>query len=494
MALVKVGNAEYVDIICRSLLIFEGNFRGGPNGQVELRYKVPTMTTTTASPDPVKVMQVLDSRVDLLMKIISQLDETVVSDLFIRIINRWLIGRELTDDPFTTLVDLKVIEKLSQEQKSKLLKNSGEIVQVVSSIVVQYAEKLRKSTRPKKFSLVITKGGVSDDEDDDEEDGDGDNEIVGVCLSLISGLFVEAVVEVENKAMLVALIPHIDYIAENTQQFQAQARNCIDLLKSLDTDDSTISENAERSNFKRAVELLQDPLVPIRANGLHLLRQLILSKDSQLPSQQVIINLLLNQLKDEDSFIYLNCIKALEAVADVYGAAVIVPQLLDSYKKSTNDLDERLRNGEVIERIIQRLDKTMLNDTTDQIVITLLDIVTNRNSNKQDDRMRMSAMSLLGVVSELNYLGTVRHIGDCLNSVIGILTFETKTAILCRSAIVLIASIIKGVRSLNDIAVDQNQVRTLMTRLRHVEQTNDDPLVRYHATECLDLVRIKLVQ
>jgi hypothetical protein len=108
--------------------------------------------------------------------------------------------------------------------------------------------------------------------------------------------------------------------------------------------------------------------------------------------------------------------------------------------------------------------------------------------------MRMSAMSLLASVSKLNPLALGPYLADVVDVAIGVLTFETSSdndsTIMRRSAVFLLASLAEGLPSLDEFP--SGAVRTVMTRLRAVYETDSDPLARSQAGSALSIVQSRL--
>lgn len=134
---------------------------------------------------------------------------------------------------------------------------------------------------------------------------------------------------------------------------------------------------ASRSTYQEALKLLQDPLLPVRAQGLALLRSLISTRSAFLSTDPAllpaVLDIMVQALEDEDSFLYLNAIQGLSSMADVYGKQ-IVARLVEVYmggqgdksrrevglgEKGRRELDKRLRMGEALVQVVQRAGETL---------------------------------------------------------------------------------------------------------------------------------------
>lgn len=123
--------------------------------------------------------------------------------------------------------------------------------------------------------------------------------------------------------------------------------------------------------YQRALKLLQDPILPVRAHGLLLLRQLVSSQStSSLHTSRIdpalvpaILSIFVQAIQDDDSYMFLNAVQGLAAMVDIFGKDVlkslvnIYAQGLDGIAASNitqNDVNTRLRVGEALGQVIRR--------------------------------------------------------------------------------------------------------------------------------------------
>ncbi len=119
--------------------------------------------------------------------------------------------------------------------------------------------------------------------------------------------------------------------------------------------------------YQRALKLLQDPILPVRAHGLLLLRELLNStyaKDQVtktfLPS---ILSIFLQSVQDEDSYIFLNAVQGLAMLVDKFGREILQGLVRDytgqleglaAGNMEQHDIDVRTRIGEALGLVIKR--------------------------------------------------------------------------------------------------------------------------------------------
>lgn len=130
-------------------------------------------------------------------------------------------------------------------------------------------------------------------------------------------------------------------------------------------------EEDMHATYQKALKLLQDPILPVRAHGLLLLRQLVTPKRSSSTSvpqldpalMPSILSIFLQSIQDDDSYIFLNAVQGLSAMVeangkDVLGSLVkIYSTGLDGLAASVltkHDVDTRIRVGEALGQVIRR--------------------------------------------------------------------------------------------------------------------------------------------
>lgn len=119
--------------------------------------------------------------------------------------------------------------------------------------------------------------------------------------------------------------------------------------------------------YQRALKLLQDPMLPVRAHGLLLLREILSSSRSEdqttsalVPS---ILSIFLQSVQDDDSYIFLNGVQGLAVLADKFGKEIIQGLVRDytgnlkglgAMNATNHDVEVRTRIGEALSAVIKR--------------------------------------------------------------------------------------------------------------------------------------------
>ncbi len=133
-------------------------------------------------------------------------------------------------------------------------------------------------------------------------------------------------------------------------------------------------EDRIRSTYQRALKLLQDPLLPVRAHGLLLLRELVGVRAGIAPHEAVrglepaIRDVFLQAVQDDDSYMFLNAVQGLAALANSFGTDVLRAlvrvyadglQGVGAGALTGQDIDVRLRIGEALGQVIRRCGETL---------------------------------------------------------------------------------------------------------------------------------------
>lgn len=139
--------------------------------------------------------------------------------------------------------------------------------------------------------------------------------------------------------------------------------------------ESGVSDGDSKAVYQKALTLLQDPLLPVRAHGLLLLRQLTSSKtpSTEDPTKLVaaldpalvpsVLSIFLQSVQDEDSYIFLNAVQGLAAMVEGFGKEVLRGLIADYIKGldgvgagalDQGEVDVKVRIGEALGQVVRR--------------------------------------------------------------------------------------------------------------------------------------------
>ena len=217
-------------------------------------------------------------------------------------------------------------------------------------------------------------------------------------------------------------------------------------------------EEGPQEIYQKALKLLQDPILPVRAHGLLLLRQLVSSRPrASTPATDpalvpAIMSIFMQSIQDDDSYIFLNAVQGLSAMVDAFGKDVL-GNLLETYISnlsassvgtlSKQEVDAKVRVGEALGQVIrrcgdalgiygtfERVDRSMADDriesTADVIVPRLILVFC---SSYAPTVLRTSAVSLLTQCVKTSMVSVLGYINDLAASMIDFLQVKMAPAV-----------------------------------------------------------------
>ncbi|ODV58078.1 Rtp1p ASCRUDRAFT_39993 [Ascoidea rubescens DSM 1968] len=541
------SNINSLDLISKNLFtILNDNwsFGNGDNGLVCIKFNESVDEISNQYTNE-KLIGLLDMLVETFIDLLKKLDnDDLIQKQFSLLLKRWLpmnidhfhsnlnstknekteklvIDGENENDfinPFTVLIDLKLLEEISNKFKDKLLifkndkssQNALEILDIIKKILEINVKKMDKSKqgnniKSSSISHIIDNNNQNTESDDNEEDSDDEDESLETSesLNLVLELLSAILYETDPKEFSADFMQMLKSMKSLLKKLSLQNHAAKSLLATIIEMTNVENNKAQKgiSNkklteeqqdikiFSKAISNLTDPLVPIRAQSFYLIRKLII-KESPVISLEYVLNLHLIHLKDEETFIFLNVIKGLDSLIE-FNKDGTLPKLMNIYKDDASNLDYRLKIGEVILRAIKRLGEVLKPELLNLLSSTLLENkIKSIEQFKSDNRLRMSSMSILGQICQINPYGIQSSLADAFDCVIGILEMETKNeemeAIMRRSAIVLVSDLISGPGGL--IGVPKGYGKKVLKVLKYIKDTDGDLLVRDQAEDTIALI------
>ncbi len=155
------------------------------------------------------------------------------------------------------------------------------------------------------------------------------------------------------------------------RQAETEGSTAANSIQVTGDDIAELARQRTQETYQEALHLLQDPLLPVRAHGLSLLRHLVARQSAAVEAENIldpalapaILDIFLQSAQEEDSYIFLNAVQGLGLMAEnsKSGRGVFLG-LLRSYTGNTDDtgdlnraeLNLRLRIGEAISEVLRR--------------------------------------------------------------------------------------------------------------------------------------------
>ncbi|KAI9787119.1 MAG: hypothetical protein M1839_003354 [Geoglossum umbratile] len=535
-------------------ILFDGRIAGnnragwvygpGSEGGIELRQRPERVAQTSSM---IEQVDEIDSRVREFVLLLSSgvVDDRSTSEVFLTISRRLLqqshnpnsspqrpaiTGGSSLRDPLQALIGTKIVQGLLEISKEKLAEKPTGMFELIKQVLEEFVErsKTRRQQREELNKPSLTglgnivqlptsiNGATTEATARDES-----IDIVSTGLSLLVAILTsfDSNISKKDEGILASIENSLEFLSStpNVDIPIALSKTAVNLLSLLSIHSSVllstspVSSNLpnplveDKKTYSLALSYLGEALVPVRVQGLHLLETLIQNR-SPLLDIQATSTLLLSLLQDEDEFIYLNVIKTLTTLADRHGNAV-TKTLVERYVDRGEDLglDQRLKLGEALLRIVQRTGTALVEGTAQVLGEGMIDVAGRRgrrlremeerqrlmrreearnreaeqawggevpqigenpeepndkeaevfakivmgweSKDEEDTRIRTSALSIYGAAVETNAAGLGSQlISTAIDLAISILTMENQEerAILRRAAAMLILSVLKA--------------------------------------------------
>ncbi|KAL0941160.1 protein required for cell [Colletotrichum truncatum] len=335
-----------------------------------------------------------------------------ISSFFLELLGGWFQSTNIAKKPN---ILFRSEEKEPRNEITKLLE-----ITVLQRMLEQIPEKLiSRVTQVLELACQIL---------DPESLEDQPDEIVSVALSLLNLVITASSFKKSN------LKPEVSQILESSldklgksgrPDVSPTAKNLALLLQYRDAIDPeeedafvpTDRQVEDRKTYKLALEYITqaDNPPPVRSEGLNLISRLVASNSSILDIQSTLV-LLSSLLQDSEDFINLRVMKLFAQLANKHPKAAtqeILEHYLDAKETSTNDV--RLRFGEALLQVIQRLGETFTGDAAKRVSETLLSIAGRRGYRPKTEAKQAREKRLQDVKkkqAEDAWGGDVPDLGD----------------------------------------------------------------------------------
>ncbi|KAG0308280.1 transmembrane and coiled-coil domains-containing protein 7 [Dissophora globulifera] len=309
----------------------------------------------------------LELDVDIFLDFLGDLDAAgregeVLGDLYMYLLDEYQAKKshDANDvSPRRMLTILQLILSMTQKLGPSIMSKVTQIIQLANNIL---DHRLSADT------------DLPDGNDEDAEEAE--IEILGLVLTLLSAILTENEhLSQQDRHLLSLTLLHLKQLSDHPLiEIRRVAHDLQTLIPSRLTDNSTSGETntaqktemeVEMEKYASALAALQDSLLPVRAHGLHILREMILAKsivfmrstrDSGAERElDHALDIFVQHVQEPDSFIYLNAVKGLAALTDAHGPEIL-KKLMRIYanEDGKQTLDTRLRIGEALVQTVQR--------------------------------------------------------------------------------------------------------------------------------------------
>ncbi|SPQ27423.1 57bfd9b1-6c08-4389-86db-5ba566c2ee6d [Thermothielavioides terrestris] len=277
-----------------------------------------------------------------------------ISTAFLELLKRWLRSTR----------DLKggetVIKKAAEEQDP--VTNLAEL-RTLQAMMERFPDKL--ATQPKAILDLVSQilAGSAGNADEDDE-------VSSVALSLLNIIitapgFQKSRVDPAVLSLIESSLDKLSRGATNLSQTASNLRLLLLYRDELEEPASATNTTAaptnrqveDRKTYNLAVSYIldQDSPAPVRSEGLHLLGTLITSRSPVLDIPGILA-LLATVIPNADEYVYLHAIRLYALLCPAHPRAVL-RELADRFAdaREAHPLDARLRFGEALLQVVQRL-------------------------------------------------------------------------------------------------------------------------------------------
>lgn len=378
-------------------------------------------------PDPIHLVELIHS--------VNR--QGIVSQLFTRILSAELEEVD-QDEPTRKLLRMQILYQLQKRMPSSLFGDPTQALAFVDHAIALSRRKTESEDNHQEPLRIVS--------DANEED---EGQILHTAIE-----YLLASLEAHPKYTIPDTNPHVSRLTEylkalsfhSSQNLRQVAREASLVLtaKRASASSSTREQSTESTSekesqkmYQEALAMLQDPLLPVRAQGLATLRRLIegLARHGTRSSEPsvdralipAILDIFVNSIQDEDSFIFLNAVQGLIAMAQQYGRDVF-KRLIAIYGierhtigiMTRQELDVKLRVGEALAEVVGKTGESM-GGYADLLLPVILAMLRDRDLPVT---LRVSAISIASKAEAVAPFAIHQYEAELTGAMLDILELE----------------------------------------------------------------------
>uniref|UniRef100_A0A182QZK9 RNA polymerase II assembly factor Rtp1 C-terminal domain-containing protein n=1 Tax=Anopheles farauti TaxID=69004 RepID=A0A182QZK9_9DIPT len=300
-------------------------------------------------------------------------------------------------------------------------------------------------------------------------------EVLEIVLSIFQEFFQEQCIRQRQE---------VDGILKLLERYRNSAA-CSDGLKTqinLICNTSTATGDGEsESACQNALSLCSDDQPYCKVYGTTLLLKLLQERDPETVAQRHrILILALANLRDEESYAFLNSVRLLVALCSVLEAEV-VDALVKEYLNENNEVDYRLKIGEATVKTVE---------TLGAFAVRYRDALLNcflTGTRHAVDEFRTSSLSNVGSMCRMLSYQVHHFFYELFTTLESIVTTDSYLPAR-RAAILVLSQLLEGIDGLMDF---QEYLLLIYRFLKHVIATDRDDVTKLQAAVALDHLKAK---
>jgi uncharacterized protein YjaG (DUF416 family) len=384
----------------------------------------------------------------------------------------------------STLANTLLLQELITRYQQDITKEPSAVIQLCVGIL---SDSLHSGDTIQLRSSILQ---LDNTIEKDQEEDDSDDSVVDMALGLLSGITAESVQREISPTEISALESALTVLGEfaikdKATHRRSQARHIISFIRAriaLTNPSTELHPTSDEEIYQQAMEYISDPIVPVRAQGISILKDLILKKSSTV-NVDAVLETLVGTLQDDDSYVYLNAIKAIRALADIYHNRLL-NTIMEKYESPNFATDVKIRLAEVLAGLIQQMGQLFTGNVAKDTISRILHLV----SIEKDWRVRVSAIGLVSVCGESapELAGPIIEMAVHLFRV-NDLTFKEEgedAAPLRRGAVTVVGAVLRGggIDALGRFSKD------VVRSLRYLARSDSDDTVKELAQGALNML------
>ncbi|KAK4144119.1 uncharacterized protein C8A04DRAFT_11823 [Dichotomopilus funicola] len=346
--------------------VYDG-VNGGQIAIVDLRRAL------RASAPPI-IPQGIDQKISKLFEVITlTYSDGDLSTIFLQLLKKWLkstadskglgikIEQADEEDAVTQLTEMKTLRAMMEKFPEKLAAQPKHILDLAAQLLAAPGEAL-----------------------------DGNDEVTGVTLSLLNMVitapgFQKSHVDPETLRLIESSLDTLSRSSTDASPTATNLRLLLLYRDEIDPDAPTTTaptdrQVEDRKAYNLAVSYITaaDSPPPVRSEGLNLISKLVAARSPALDIPGILV-LLATLIADSDEYIYLRIIKLYTLLCNGHPRSVL-RDLTDHFvdAKEKHAVDTRLRFGEAILQVIQRMGETFTGGLAEETGHGLLSVAGRR--------------------------------------------------------------------------------------------------------------------
>ena len=398
---------------------------------------------------------------------------------------------------------LQVLMQLIADLGPNVFRNTAQALQCVKSVMA---------------TVVPAMDPQSPDAPHVAVDGEGGMEVLSVCLSLLS-LPVDGGVPVrpEDEPLLRDFLPFLAVLQRHplpeVSELAAVLRMSIlarggaggDKGGDEGASDGKTDDGGEARVMEAlatATAYLRDTHTPVQSGGLQLITELLKERHPALSSRvDDIMRLMVNQLHNTDTYVFLAAVAGIQALADGYAEAA-VPQLAAALRDGTLPFGVRAKLGMAMSGAVRRCGRTFPKFAPRVVMALVVSArplaprqlaaaTTMPAPDTVDDVMEFRAGCISCMADVMHVLDAVacrRFAPDVLDCCKGVLQFERRdgAAAMVRRAAGYVLVQVMGLMAQYDAMEDlSDALPGIKVVLEHAQSHDPDAITRTHARDAL---------